>query len=299
MQRLKEPFGKAGLIVAVVALVFAMLGGAFAATSSKRHHKKKGGTVVLVKKLSKRYSKAYSKAFSKRFSTAGPAGPQGPAGANGKDGKDGQDGLNGLDGEDGTSGTSGSNGTSVTNTEFSGAEGTCTEGGSKLVGSSTTYACNGVKGADGANGEDGETGFTETLPAGKTETGAWSFGKVVAAAVPTEYPPFEEPLYVPISFSIPLAAPIGETNVHYLKVGEGETTECPGTAAEPKAQEGHLCVYTGGESTGQKFINFGINDPGSPVLVNGAAATGALVQMLVVEEKAFAAGTFAVTAPTP
>ena len=33
-RRLKEPFGKAGLIVAVVALVFAMLGGAYAATSS-------------------------------------------------------------------------------------------------------------------------------------------------------------------------------------------------------------------------------------------------------------------------
>jgi len=104
--RLREPFGKAGLIVAIVALVFAMLGGAYAATASKRHHKR-GGAVVLTKKLAKRYSKAYSKAFSKRFAVAGPAGPAGPKGDNGSGGAQGPKGDKGDTGPQGPQGPKG------------------------------------------------------------------------------------------------------------------------------------------------------------------------------------------------
>jgi len=104
--RLREPFGKAGLIIAIVALVFAMLGGAYAATASKRHHKR-GGAVVLAKKYSKAFSLRYSKAFAKRFATAGPAGPAGPKGDNGSGGAQGPKGDKGDTGPQGPQGEPG------------------------------------------------------------------------------------------------------------------------------------------------------------------------------------------------
>ncbi len=107
MQRLKEPFGKAGLILAVVALVFAMLGGAYAATSSKRHHKRGNAGAALAKKYSKVFSKRFSAAFSKRFATAGPAGPQGPKGDNGGNGSSGAKGATGATGPQGPQGPQG------------------------------------------------------------------------------------------------------------------------------------------------------------------------------------------------
>ena len=107
MQRLKEPFGKAGLILAVVALVFAMLGGAYAATSSKRHHKRGNAGAALAKKYSKVFSKRFSAAFSKRFATAGPAGPQGPKGDNGGNGSSGPKGDTGATGPQGPQGDPG------------------------------------------------------------------------------------------------------------------------------------------------------------------------------------------------
>jgi hypothetical protein len=45
-----------------------------------------------------------------------------------------------------------------------------------------------------------------------------------------------------ISFAIPLASPpIG----HFIPVGGVAPAACPGTAAEPKAAPGHLCIYEG------------------------------------------------------
>jgi len=143
--RLREPFGKAGLIVAVVALVFAMLGGAYAATASKRHHKKAGGAVVLAKKFSKKFSKAYSKAFSKRFAVAGPAGPQGPKGDNGSNGAVGAQGPKGDTGATGPQGPQGE------------------------------------QGPEGAEGSPWTMGGT--LPSGSTETGAWLLDEEGLAAV--------------------------------------------------------------------------------------------------------------------
>jgi hypothetical protein len=46
------------------------------------------------------------------------------------------------------------------------------------------------------------------------------------------------------SFAIPLAA---EPAFNYLALGEGETANCPGTAEEPEAAPGNVCVYTTGE----------------------------------------------------
>lgn len=138
-RRLKEPFGKAGLVVGVIALVFAMLGGAYAASNN-------GGGKATAS------AKAKQGKQGKQGKT-GPAGPAGPAGATGPAGPKGD------------AGSAGASGISVKNeAEPKGAN--CAEGGSKFVATATTYACNGKEGSPWSAGG--------VLPKGKTETGVWS-----------------------------------------------------------------------------------------------------------------------------
>jgi hypothetical protein len=130
-------------------------------------------------------------------------GKDGAPGAPGATGPQGPQGLAGVSGKDGANGT------------------------------------NGKDGAPGAPGPQGPQGEPWTvggvLPSGKSEKGLWAF--VVPAANPTVKKPFA---LASISFVIPLeVAP----SAHFLKVGEGKTTECPGTAENPEAAPGNLCVY--------------------------------------------------------
>lgn len=96
-----------GLTVAVVALVFALAGGAFAAG---------GGLTAKQKKQVKAIAKAEAgkvPGVPGPPGAVGPAGPVGPAGAAGSigpQGPAGPDGADGIDGEDGTDGTNGTNG---------------------------------------------------------------------------------------------------------------------------------------------------------------------------------------------
>ncbi len=99
----------------------------------------------------------------------------------------------------------------------------------------------GLTGATGAAGPTGAAG-TEgspwtaggTLPAEKTETGAWGFSTQTPLTT----------LITSVSFPIPLGEELAATAVHY--VGPGETvTDCPGNVQEPKAAPGNLCVYQG------------------------------------------------------
>jgi hypothetical protein len=79
---------------------------------------------------------------------AGEMGPIGPAGAAGKDGVIGVDGIPGIDGIAGAG---------VVISSFSGAQGSCTDGGTKfsVVGQPDTYACNGTGGSGGGGGSLG------------------------------------------------------------------------------------------------------------------------------------------------
>jgi hypothetical protein len=153
-------------LIAVVALVFAMVGGAVAANSS-------GG------------GKAEASADGKR-------GPRGPKGARGPAGPAGPQGPAGAPGAPGAKGDVGAPGVNPVGTAFGGNQKGCAEGGVEFKGANTTVACNGVK---GQNGADGQTGFTEVLPAGSTETGTW--GALLKD---------EELGIVPVSFNIPLLA---------------------------------------------------------------------------------------------
>lgn len=90
ISKLRERFGTAGLIVAIVALVLALTGGAFAATGGLNAKQKKE-----VKKI------------AKRFQGSGPQGPQGPPGPVGARGETGATGPAGAPGAQGGIGPQG------------------------------------------------------------------------------------------------------------------------------------------------------------------------------------------------
>jgi hypothetical protein len=164
--KLKEPFGKAGLTLAIVALVMAMVGGAYAAGALTGKQKKE------VEKIAKKY--------------AGKPGAPGANGTNGSNGAPGEKGAKGDTGNAGAPGTDGEDGNSVVllNEEPSGCP---SEEG-------FTYEVEGSGEEDEVcNGIDGQTGFTEFLPGGKTETGTWSVSLLVGQSSKQ-----------PISFALPL-----------------------------------------------------------------------------------------------
>ncbi len=211
-------------VIATLALVFAMTGGAYAAKKYLITSTKQISPSVL-KSLQGKAGAPGSNGAQGPGGPAGPAGPQGPGGSGGSEGK------------------TGPAGTSVASSvEPKGVN--CKEGGSKFsAASGTTYACNGEKGKDGAPGP-----LLEALPAGKTLRGAFAaagyaaegvtagadFGKVKAAA----------------SFAFPVSA---EPAFHYIPVGQGAgeghespfivSGECTGTSGNPGAAEGNLCVF--------------------------------------------------------
>ena len=256
--RLKEPFGKAGLTVAILALVMGLVGGAYAA----------GG-------LTKSQEKQVTKIAKKYAGKPGTAGSMGAAGTNGTNGTPGAPGANGasvtlatagscpeggtkltVGGEskevcNGLKGTKGANGKSVLATPLSPGA-TCEKGGTEfeVEGSALPETvCNGKEGAKGDTGEAGACSATTpqcVLPVGATETGVWTaWGKPTAILGG-----FFVGLADPISFNIPVASS-PELNF-ILSDGTEQFTHktaaevgCPGTAESPAAEAGKLCIYVG------------------------------------------------------
>jgi hypothetical protein len=265
VRAIREPFGKAGLIVACVALVAALGGTALAAAKLNSTQKKE------VEKIAKKYAG--------KPGAPGATGPAGTAGGAGAKGDTGSAGTNG------TNGSAGTNGESVAIAAASNVE--CPSGGTKFSNKTGSgKACNGV------------TGFTKTLPAGETETGAWS---TFAAATETVVSAGTS-----ISFPIQLAESIPEGsafafNQHQTEEEEFGSSGCAGSVADPTAPPGAVCVYTQFEE--------GLNDSeGAPELRNfegGSQAAGVsgatLITGFLIGEpepaKIEAAGTWAVTAP--
>lgn len=268
-----ERLGTAGFALAVIALVIALAGGAYAASGGLTSKQKKEVT-----KIAKKYA-----------GKDGAPGAAGAPGANGSNGKDGAPGAPGADGQDGADGVS------VTSTESANAiEGHCNgttnggKGGSKFVSASgATYACNGKEGSPWTLGG--------TLPPSSTETGGWTLGSgnsVGGSMVATA-----------ISFPIPLAAGLDEGHVQSNPVGyptgagSAELEHCPGSATNPKAQAGYLCVYTGFKSGESSFVPFPVVLKLTAEEEGGANTAGAKLVMVAASSSFAATGTFAVTAP--
>lgn len=269
-RRLREPFGKAGLTVAIVALVMAMVGGAYAAGALTGKQKKE------VEKIAKKY-----------------AGKNGANGTNGAAGAKGDTGAAGSNGTNGTNGSPGAAGKSVVVVDEEpagcpGEEGVAYE----VEGSGVeNEVCNGAEGSPWTAGG--------TLPVGKTETGSWS-----ALTAEREGEPGVFIGTAGLSFPIPLAAPITEfSKVKVVSEGATPPTECEngthaGTAGpeNPEATSGFVCVYVA-HSPGAPFV-LGAR-PGSAFAGGIGASTAGLLLSIRDEEggpeQATIYGTFAVT----
>jgi hypothetical protein len=274
LSRLRKNFGTAGLLVAVVALVAALGGGAYAATGLNGKQK------TQVKNI--------SKSFAKKFAKRGPQGPAGPPGAQGVPGAPGTDGEDGDDGSDGGDGKDGTDGKSVLSGEGPPSAETGTDGdfyvdteANQIYGPKEL----GVWGA-GTPLEGSPWTAGGTLPQGARLTGGWVFGPEPAGGAE----------WVAIPFAIPLAAPLESTDVDFMELGE-TNTECPGTVENPQAvdhdgTDGQLCVYAADMTDTMKALG-----PSRLTTGNGADITGARLLLAATANSGNARGTFAVVGP--
>lgn len=268
-KRFQDRVGTAGLIVAIVALVAAMGGGAYAAKSALTGNQKKE-----VERIAKKFA--------------------GKPGAEGKQGSAGAAGQAGAKGDTGSAGAAGAEGKSVTVTPIPiGTAGACESTGGAAVkregSSSGSEVCNGE---EGPQGPAGSPWVVDGLPSGKTEMGTWATGK---------WPTETAAAYVPISFTVPLAD--GATvAVHFVNIlGEEEefstpsgvpATICTGSPANPTAPAGTLCVYA------KNQIETTFESANNPM--GGASGTAGKVGGILVMHplaEGFARGVWAATAP--
>lgn len=266
---MRRPYTFASLI-AIVALVFAMAGGAWAAKKYLITSTKQISPSVLKKLKGKR-------------------GAKGAAGVNGINGANGATGPVGPQGSPGAPGKDGAVGASVESAEFpSGAEPggePCTERGGvefEIEGSGEqTFACNGEEGSPWSAGG--------VLPEGATETGLWTFN--------SSGPKFFTMFFLgEISFSIPLAEPLSGEKVKVISASSTpaekevcDDGEAPAPSVKnPEADPGFLCVFRSALEEGSASIEVW-NFNGEP----GAETTGALLASTTASF--VATGTFAVT----
>jgi len=237
---LRTRFGIPG-VISVMALVFALVGGAYAANNSTSNGK---ATASAKAKKGPRGPKGAT-------GPAGPAGAQGPAGPAGAKGDAGANGSNGAAGATGPTGPTGA------------------KGSPGLVGPT---------GETGPTGATGFSGFTSTLPSGKTETGTWSVGQVAVQGVNQVRVPISFP--IPLATSVK-AVFLSKEETEAEAEPEGCSWEWENGTSVPKAPPGVLCVFTSLEehhnASGFQFFT----SPGSEfsALFEEAGPTGAYMWM--------------------
>ncbi len=252
-------------VVAFIALLFAMSGGAFAINGSKANASTKP------ERISAATSKSKKKPSKPSKGTPGPRGKEGPAGKEGPVGKEGPAGKEGPTGKEGAAGKEG-------------------------IGKEGPAGPAGPKGATGPQGLEGKTGYVPFLPEGATETGTWN---VSAEGVAESFH------IVSLSFPIPLKAEqegggsgqgpvIGFAKILFVESGTTPPSHCPGTAYEPKAEAGYLCIY---EQEGSEIKYNPPFAPGGTVGSRGATSAGTLLDFETTKASSYADGTWAVTAP--
>jgi hypothetical protein len=229
-QRLRnpEPFGKAGLTVAILALVLATTGAAFAAGKLNSTQKKE------------------VTAIAKKF-----AGKPGTNGTNGTNGAPGEKGPKGDPGSPGSPGSPGAPGESVT---ASAAGGECSAGGTKFkVGATESHVCNGT---------NGTTGFTSTLPFGKSEYGHWNVSQF-AKEGEAEFAAVSFP--IPLPGNVTAHAILkGEGEGEATPSPAITAGECKGTYTAPGAGPGNFCFFEEHSSNvNLPYAAFGVEGEGA------------------------------------
>jgi Collagen triple helix repeat (20 copies) len=252
-------------VIAFVALVFAISGGAFAATG--------GGT---------REAASVAKAKKKApVGRPGPRGPQGPTGVAGPTGPAGPTGAQGAQGPAGPTGATGAKGEA-------GAPGAPGEAGKQGPPGTTGFTATLPSKAT----ETGSWAFTAHENAYR-ENGN--------GAVAPNHESVSISFPIPLAAGAPGSPVIEGEHVHFLAVGEtGASVEgCGnGTAEKPEAEPGNLCVYT--RSNAPAIPGAFIFDPALSEGTAGAGATGAYLVIFVETFEGGTAegyGTWAVTAP--
>ena len=143
----------------------------------------------------------------------------------------------------------------------------------------------GVPGAQGGQGVQGIPGpFPATLPAGQMLTGTYEIdGTNSSGGTSTSIAGGA------ISFQFRLAA---APTPHFVAVSATPPSECPGTAVNPTALSGNLCVFEA-VSKGKGSMEFFNSSTGE----NGASVFGAGLVMFStgVQKSCFSDGTWAVT----
>jgi len=213
LSRMHQKLGTAGFVVAIVALVAALTGAAFAAGGLTKQQEKQ------VKKIAKKYAGKPGK--------QGPAGPQGSAGPQGPKGDKGDAGAPGKDGTNGTNGTDGE-------------DGMCTAGnpacelpsGSELVGA---WSTSGGMGRE-EHPDISLTPISFNVRVSPAPTALWAFensgftfGVELKDGAASIFGPFPAP------------EELDEAEADQ----EAWEEACPGSADQPAAEPGFLCIYNG------------------------------------------------------
>jgi hypothetical protein len=251
-------------LIALIALAFAMTGGAFAFTGHGGSSPSKAtASNVSTAGAAKSKTKSKTKAGARGpAGLKGATGAQGAAGPVGAVGPVGPAGKEGLAGSSGVKGETGAAGTSVTITALAAKNANCKEGGSELkVGGTTSYACNGEKGKEGTFGG-------QSLPSGKTLRGAYAGD----AFSPSKVGEAESAKATSaVSFALPIES--ASLNVHYIKAGETTPPQgCTGSAEdEPGAEAGNLCLFSENE---EDVLTVGVSQKGGGDLVTGFEVDG-------------------------
>ena len=201
-------------IVATMALVFAMGGGAAYAASHYLITSTKQISPKVLKSLTGKPGPA-GPAGTAGAAGAGSAGPQGAAGAKGETGAPGANGTNGAPGLKGETGSPWGPGTLPSKKTETGAWTYSVSGGVKLC------------------VPEAENQPTVTPTSGACEAG-YNLSVAGAGFVLST-----------ISFTLPLTGALDATHVHYIGGPGTANAECPGTVETPEAKPGNLCVYQG------------------------------------------------------
>jgi hypothetical protein len=143
----------------------------------------------------------------------------------------------------------------------------------------------GDTGTPGTNGQDGEDGACSTstpscvLPSKATLTGSWEFNDINL-----------EVIWANVSFPLQVAPDLfGGTLPEYVAAGASGGTSCPGTAADPKAAPGHICLY---EDVIENAVDSGVT-----LYSDGRSGFIRKFEAVDSTQRSYGRGTWAVTAP--